>query len=384
MTAFFTAPAIAWGPGAIEQLSGVGARRAIVLVDRAVAGTPPARRVVEELEKAGTTVDVVAAESAPDRTDAIETLRSRASSARPDWIVVVGGGRTLDAGKALRLALEAPELSLASPPPVLPFPETPTVRLVAIPTTSGSGAEASWVADVTAPDGTPLELSDRRLVPEWALVDPEFAAARSGPGVVAEAVEAAAVAIEAYLSAWANPFSDALALDAAVTVLRRLPNAVRWSADPDARAAIHYAATAAGLAASNAQRGIGHALARALVEPTGRPYAELLGVLLPYVLDFDRPAARDRLERLAASVGPPDDRTTVALPLRLRRLYDTVRFPVHLGSTGADLDPLRTARATVVARTLRSPAALANPRVPAAADVEGILDAAIAGRPGAG
>jgi len=379
MTAFFTAPSIAWGPGAVEQLSGLTPRRALLLVDPAVARSDGARRVVEEIEKTGASVETVADVGDPDHVASVHRLRDAHRGTPPDLLVALGGGRCLDGAKATRLALECPELSLDALPPVLPLPDRATIALVAVPTTSGSGADASWSADLVGSDGTLLEVADRRLVPDWTVVDPGFAAAVPPAEVVPQALEAAALAIEAYLSAWSNPFSDALAVDAASTIVRRLPHAVKWSGDPDARPAIHYAATAAGLAASNAQRGIAHALARALERPTGLSYARLVGIVLPHALEFDRPGARDRVELLASAVAPPDERAPVALAARLRRLYENLRFPADLTAAGVAPDRLVEARATIVAATLRSPAALANPRVPSAADVGAILDA-VAGR----
>jgi alcohol dehydrogenase class IV len=379
MTAFFTAPSIAWGPGAVEQLSGLRVRRALVLADPAVARSDGVRRVVEELEKTDATVDTIADLAAPDAAETLHLLVGRLTGGVPDCIVAVGGGRCIDGAKGARLVLECPGLRLDALPPVLPLPERPTVQLVAIPTTSGSGADASWTADLTGSGGTLLELSDRRMVPDWTIVDPAFAATLPAGEIVPSALEAAAQGIESFLSAWSNPFSDALALDAVTTVVRRLPHAVKWSSDPDARAAIHYAATAAGLAASNAQRGLAHALARALVAPTALSYARLIGIVLPHVLEYDRAGARDRIELLSTAILSPEERAPVALVARLRRLYETLRFPIDLAGAGVALDRVRDARAAIVANTLRSPGALANPRVPNAADVGSLLDA-VSGR----
>ncbi|EQD36438.1 Alcohol dehydrogenase, iron-type domain protein [mine drainage metagenome] len=262
-----------------------------------------------------------------------------------------------------------PGLALAAMPPLLDVPPGGP-RLIAIPTTSGSGADASWTADLVAEDGAPVEVAHRALVPEWSLLDPAFAATLPPAAVVDGALESLALAVEAYLSAWSGPFSDALALDAATTVLRRLPHAIRWSDDPDARAALHYAASAAGLAASNAQRGVAHALARALEGPTGLGYARLLGLVLPAVLEFDHPSARDRIETLTERARGRDDRDDRPLAARLRRLEETVGAPASVRSAHGRIE---AERATIVERTLRAPGILGNPRVPTRADVEAIL-----------
>ena len=375
MTGFFTSPRIAWGPGAIEQLSGLGARRAVVVVDPTVARAGGHRRVVEELAKSETVVEVVDDLALPDRPEELDRLVVRLKGTGADWVVAVGGGRVIDATEAARFLAERPEgPAAASFSPVVDLPDPPRMRVVAVPTTSGSGGEASWTADVWAPDGTPVELAHRALVPDWALVDPAFAQSLSSELRVEGALETAAQALEAYLSAWANPFSDALAADALATVLERLPHALRWSDDPDAKAALHFAATSAGLASSNAQRGLAHALARALVGPTGLSYGRLIGTVLPAVLEFDRPSARDRLEALTTAVVRGEGATRVPLASRFARLFETFRFPTDLVAAGADPERLRAARGTIVAHVLRSPAVLANPRVPSAEDVGRLLD----------
>jgi alcohol dehydrogenase class IV len=364
MSGFFLAPRIGWGPGAIEQLSGLGARSAMVVVDPGVARRHGERRIVEELAKSETAVEVVVAAPEPDRWSEVRALTDRIERSGADWVVAVGGGRTLDSAKAARFGAELSGVDLATITPALAAPEPPRRRLVALPTTSGSGAEATWTADLTAEDGAPLEVAHRALMPDWALLDPALAEGLPVDRIVDGGFEALALATEAYLSAWSNPLTDALAASAASTVIERLPHAVRWSEDPDAREALHYAATAAGLASSNAQRGAAHALARALVAPTGLPYARLIGIALPFVLDFDRNGARDRLERLASLTRVRDDTADVPLAERVRRLADLVRMPATVDAAGGNVAAALAGLPGVLAAARRSPGVLSNPRVP--------------------
>ncbi len=374
MAGFFTAPRIAWGPGAAEQLSGLAAHRAGVVVDASVDAHDGARRVVEELAKTPATVERFALPEVPDRIDRVAELADRIRGFAPDWLVVVGGGRAIDSGKAVRLLVERPQLDLLALPPILELDGPPRVGLVAIPTTSGSGAEASASVDLSTADGDPFELSHRSLAPDWALLDPAFADSLTPELRLEGGFETAAQSLEAYLSAWANPLSDPLAIDALATVLERLPHALRWSDDPDAKAALHYAATAAGLASGNAQRGLAHALARALTGPTRLSYGRLLGILIPHVLEFDRPSARDRLEMLATAVLRGESPTRLPVATRWTRLLETFRWPPTLSAAGVDVGRLASARPSVIAQTLRSPAVLANPRIPSAADLGQLLD----------
>jgi alcohol dehydrogenase class IV len=377
VSGYFVSPRLAWGTGALEQLSGLEIRRAFVLVDAEVARRDGVRRLVEELAKSDSATTVETAADRPHHVDAVEPLVEGLRAHPPDAIVAVGGGRVLDAAKAVRLRLGWPAVPLARLPPLLGPPTGPVPSLVAVPTTSGSGSEASWSADLLAADGAPFEVADRSFVPDWAIVDPAFASSLPPERVLDGAAETLGQACEAFLSAWSNPFSDGLAVDAATTVLGRLAHAVRWSDDPDARAALHYAATAAGLAASNAQRGLAHAVARALEAPTGLPYGRLVGVALPPVLDFDRPSARALLELLAWRATTEEQPQPLPLADRVRRLFEQLRFPSTVRAAGGTLDRWPDARPKAVEAVLRSPAVLANPRVPSATEVGSLLDAAV-------
>ncbi|MGP8072486.1 MAG: iron-containing alcohol dehydrogenase [Thermoplasmata archaeon] len=377
MSGFFLAPRIAWGTGALEQLSGLGVRRAVLLVDPTVARRDGARRLVEELAKCDATVEVETASDRASSLDEVDRVAERFRDHLPDTLIALGGGRTLDAAKAVRLRWTRPDLALAALPPLWDPPAGPGITLLAVPTTSGSGAEASWAADLRAVDGAPVEVAHRSLVPDWALVDPALAASLGPAEQMDGAFEALGLAAEAFLSAWANPFSDALALDAVASVVRRLPHAIRWSDDPDARAALHYAATSAGLASSNAQRGLAHALARALEGPSGLPYGRLMGIALPHVLEFNHPSARDRLETLAERARDRDERGDTSLAQRLRRLYGQFPFPLTVRAAGGNLEAVERERTDVLARTLRSPGALANPRVPTESDLAALLAAVL-------
>ena len=129
MTGFFTGPPIAWGTGAIEQLSSLAVRQAAVVLDPALGAHPLARRVVEELAKADATVEVVPVEDPPDSVPHVEALAERLRATGPNWVVVVGGGRTIDAAKAARVRLARPELSLANLTPMVELPDPFPVRL---------------------------------------------------------------------------------------------------------------------------------------------------------------------------------------------------------------------------------------------------------------
>ncbi len=373
MSGFFTAPSIAWGPGALDQLNGLGAHRPLVAIDPHVARSDPARAVQEELEKGGASVTVEVVPERPYLASQVDALAARFTASSPDWIVAVGGGATLDAVRAARLRYESPEIDWASLSALASLPEPPRSQLVAIPTTSGSGQDASAYALLERADGAPIELAHRALLPRWTLLDPVVARSVPAPIAAETAFEIVGQAIEAFTSAWANPFSDALALEAVQRTVRHWPRPARRLEDDEGRPSLHYAATAAGLAASNAQLGLAHAFAAALRGPTRLSYGRLYAIALPPVVEYSFPSARDRYETIVGCLLTPDGgRPDVAE--RLAELRTAAELPATLADAGVAPDALADHRRAIVRAVLASPSALANPRVPAPADVERLLD----------
>jgi len=382
MQGVFSAPRIVTGPGAIEALSGFGARRPLVVIDPAIATSTGARRVVEELEKPdGVVVTTFSDVTIEPTIDDVERGVAAVRSAGPDLIVALGGGSTIDTAKALWIRFVRPDVALETITPLVELGLRPGATFVAIPTTSGSGAEATWTAELRADDGRPVDVATRELVPDWALLDASLA--RSAPSSVRAdaAADLLGHALEALGSEWANPFSDAAGHDALATALTTLPKIAKHPDDEEARATLHHAATLAGIAASNAQVGVAHALARALRPSTSLSHGRLVGILLPYATEFNYPSARDRYARLTGPLGPPIAANRSALAERLRAVLGPLGIPRTLAEAGVDRLRADGGRAAAIAHAARTPAAIANPRVPSEEELGRLLDAAWSGAP---
>jgi len=214
---------------------------------------------------------------------------------RPDLIVAVGGGSVMDAAKAMRLLYEHPEMSLEEL--TLPFldprkrvalfpRDAHIVQLVAIPTTSGTGSEVSPAAVITV-GGHKQTLVDYCLVPDMAIVDPLLTLSMPAALTSDSGVDALTHSLEAVVSIFASPYTDAFCVQAARLIFDALP---RVHADPDdlaARTDMANAATLAGLAFSNAFVGTNHALAHAVGARFGLAHGRANGVFLPHVLRYN-------------------------------------------------------------------------------------------------
>ena len=360
---FFTVPRLTWGPGALEQLSSLDAQRVVVVVDPRVQKLVQFARTLEELGKTGASVDVTSEVSCEPTVRSVgpvaETLRNR----NPNWIVAVGGGSTIDTAKAAWVRWVRPELDLAQVTPLVELGLRQKARLVAVPTTNGSGSDASWLAHLWDDQGALVELASRELEPDWSVLDPGFSESLDRPATADGAADLLAHAVEAVESEWAHPFSNAMAFEALGLVSSSFSRLARRREDSEARAAAQYAATLAGIAMSNSSTGNAHALAHALHATTGLPHGRLVGIVLPYVVDFNFPSARDALVRVGSVLGPsgPPQRGTVAA--RIRELLAPFGIPDSLSAAGVDIPAVRRDQASIVDKAMRSTSARANPRV---------------------
>ena len=380
MIGFFTPPRFVFGPGAIEQLSALDARRALVVADPALRG-PTTERVVEELAKSECSVElfdgVVVDPTVASVTHGVERARAHA----PEWIVALGGGSAIDTAKAVWVGYGRGDLALSDVGPLTELNLRAKARFVAIPTTSGSGAESSWTAHVRTDSGDFLELASRELVSDWALLDPMLARSVPPERRAECGAEALAHAMEAVASEWATPITDALAREAVGELLPTLPRSVKHPEDDEARATMHYGASMAGLAAANSQLGLAQAIAQALRGPFRIPHGRLLAVALPYVAEFNFPSARHRYAGLSPLIGPASLQTRAALADRLRGSLEGAGLPRTLPQAGVEAAELQGALSRLVETIHRSPTAIANPRVASPDEIRRLLTTMVEGGP---
>jgi alcohol dehydrogenase class IV len=373
MMGFFTSPRICVGPGSVEQLSSLGVRRALLLVDPAVADAEGDRRIREELQKDGAQVAVSKAVRIAPTIESLDAGTRAASDFAPDWIVAVGGGSTIDTAKGVWVRYARPDLDLPTLTPLIDLRLRDRARMVAIPTTSGSGSEATWMAHFSDASGHPVELASRELIPDWALLDPTLPATMPATVAIDSGLDALAHALEALASSWATPFSDGLAREAIATLTRGLPEVLDHPDDFELRLPLHAAATMAGLALSNAQSGLVHAIAHAIGPPTGLSHGRLVAILLPWVLEFNFPAAREAYSSLGGVLGAPAIQQATPFAEWFRRLNARLGVPPTLSAAGVDVRALLDRLPEWLPDVQRATSFGANPRIPSPEELTMLL-----------
>ena len=389
--------------GSLESLADLDARSAVIVTDPDGA----ARGVVDAV-RVHLRVPSVRVFDEVEPEPGIATIRAGVAlldQLEPELVIAVGGGSVMDAAKVMRLLHEHPEIDLEEL--MLPFldprkrvAQYPTVqhrvKLVAIPTTAGTGSEVSPGAVISV-DGRKATLVDYSLVPDRAVVDPELTLSLPASITADSGVDALTHALEAVVSIFASPYTDAFCVQAARLILDALPRAVRDGSDLEARTMMANAATLAGLAFSNAFLGVNHALAHAVGAEFHIPHGRANAILLPHVLRYNAAlptkfmpspgygsyvapqkyaqlgyvllGGRDEAERRARLFGAVDE------------LLATVGMPRTLKEAGVDEADFEAALPRLVAAAAADPSLRTNPRMPLLAELTGLLRAAFHDRP---
>jgi alcohol dehydrogenase class IV len=217
-----------------------------------------------------------------------------------DFVIGFGGGSSLDMAKVASLASENPR-------PIEQYIGVDRVPrkglpLILVPTTAGSGSEASK-SIVLVKDEIKDGIVSEKVMADLAIVDPMLTVTMPPNLTSMTGIDALSHAIEAYMSINANAFTDPLALKAISMISTNLRRAYSNGSDLDARKAMSEAALLAGLAFSNASNCAGHAAAYAFAAKYGVPHGMACGISLPYVMKFNILAIPEKLADVAIAMG---------------------------------------------------------------------------------
>jgi alcohol dehydrogenase class IV len=356
-----------------EHARRLGADRALLVTDPYMSQTGVAGAIQERLEEAGVATTVFDAVQ-PDPTDHnVEEGLSALRSSDAQVVVAVGGGSALDAAKMI-------SVGDANPGPIREYMgyhriPNPGLPLIAIPTTAGTGSEATRVTVITESEThTKMMILDGKLVPQVALVDYELTLTMPPALTAHVGVDTLTHGIEAYVSKLAGPMTDPYALSCIRLVGATLRRA--WS-DPDdreAREAMALAACHGGIAFANSSVCLVHGMSRPLGATFGIAHGLSNAVLLPAVTAYSIGQATERYATVARALGVADldDRDTTAcdkLLAGLQQLNADIQVPPLRDLPGVTEDAFEAALAKMADDALASGSPARNPRVPETAEV---------------
>ena len=329
------------GPGAVSKLAELGAKRVFLVTDPYFYQNGTANRIAA---CAGAEQVEIFHDVKPDPTVELAaegTAKLKAFGA--DLIIGLGGGSAMDCAKAMA------------------WFGGQGAKLVAIPTTSGSGSEVTDFAILTH-NKVKHPLIDKRLRPNVAILDSDLLQELPASLIADSGYDVICHALEAYVATGAGVFTDALARDAFRSAFSALP--ASFAGRKEVRLKIHQAATMAGMAFSQAGLGLCHAMAHALGGLFHVPHGRLNAILLPSVVSCNAHVAGHKYAELARATGIGGSADTVAvrnLKNALIRLRRDLNLPQTLAEAGIAPRDVWAATGEIVKATLADPCCETNP-----------------------
>jgi alcohol dehydrogenase len=293
---------------------------------------------------------------------------------KPDLIIGLGGGSALDAAKAVAL--------LATNPGCIEDYEgrgkykSPPLPVLAIPTTCGTASEVTWVSVITHTERKfKMSIKGPLMFPAVALVDPDLLLTLPPPLIASTGMDALTHAIEAYTVKPATFMTDIFARESLKLIFQSLERAYTdIKKDDEARETIMLGSMIAGMAFGNSDVGAVHCIAEAVGSLYDTPHGVANSVFLPYVMEFNLPAAKNRYAEIARIAGIQEKENVAAAQKLIRKIKDLSRS-LSIPSF-RDLGVEKDKFAEIAEKSFRNNSNPSNPREAGVADYMGILEKA--------
>lgn len=347
--------------GAVGWLTATHGSRAFVCADSYLVGSPELHDILESLHAQGVAT-AVHADVIPEMPVAsVDGALNAAREFGADVVVAVGGGSSIDLAKLVSVLLaHGGEIADYYGENRVPGP---TLPVIAVPTTAGTGSEVTPVAVLTdTRRNRKVGVSSAHLIPVAAVCDPELTLSCPPEVTASSGTDALSHCIEAYTAVQRpadvdlartrvflgrGAITDTLALTGMRHIVAGLRQAYADPTDRDARACTMYGALMAGLAFGTAGTAAAHALQYPIGALTGTPHGVGVGVLLPYVMSYNRAVREKELAEVARVFGGQgdDEELAAAAPALVSDFLAAVGIPRNLAAIGMPADRLDWAAA---------------------------------------
>jgi len=325
-----------------------------------------------------------------------------------DQIIALGGGSVIDAAKIMKLKYESPQADLeelAAPfldirKRVVRYPteKTNRARLIAIPTTSGTGSEVTPFAVLfDKQSGRKVTLADYSLTPDVAIVDPQFVMSMPKGLTADTGIDCLTHALEAAVSIYASPYTDSNCMQAIQLAFKYLPIAYEHPRDEEARCMMHNAACIAAIAFANVSVGVNHALAHAFGARFRIAHGRANALMLPHVIAYNAsvptkfmPSPNQRaysahnkyalIADLLGLGGSTVEEKVKKLVTAIEQLLDQLAFPRSIAELGISREEFERAVPDLVKMAFEDPSWRTNPRMPLLSELQELLWSAYGGR----
>lgn len=363
MQTFKVKTKVCFGEDAMSVLGGYKDVNAVIFTDAFMVKSGAADRIASYLTGARSVR--IFGEIKPDPP--IELIADGLAfliDAKADIVVALGGGSSIDAAKAT--ILMAKRSGFKS-----------DIRLIAIPTTSGTGSEVTSFAVITDKEkGIKYPLVDDELLPDIAILDPELVVSAPARITADTGFDVITHALEAYISTAANDYSDALAEKSLQLAFEFLPRAYADGNDLLAREKMHTSSCLAGMAFNAVSLGVNHGIAHQLGAKFHIPHGRANAMLLPHVMRFNadlnanfgaktETEASIRLAKIARMIGLSGDDTNSLVLALCKHMFYMLKMtgtPLTLADAGVTREAYEAVKPAIIDAALKDACTATNPR----------------------
>lgn len=381
-TSMFFMPSInLFGEGSVNevgsQLNNLGVKKPLLVTDEGLHSLGLSEQVANIVREAGLDIAIFP-EAQPNPTDknvadGVKVYEEESC----DSIITLGGGSSHDAGKAIGIV--AVNGGTIHDYEGVDKSEKPTVPLIAINTTAGTGSELTRFTIITdIKRKVKMAIVDKHITPAVSINDSSLMVGKPPALTAATGLDALTHAIEAYVSINATPITDALAIQTMKIVPKYLPRAVANGKDLEAREQMAYAQSLAGMAFNNAGLGYVHAIAHQMGGFYDLPHGVCNAILLPHVCKFNLIAKTERYAHIASYLGENIDGLSEYEAAQkgikvIERLAVDLDIPSGFAEMGAKEEDI-----TILAENaMKDVTAATNPRTPTLEEVKQIIQNAM-------
>lgn len=294
------------GKGAIQEIPGIvkekGLNRAFIASDPDLVKYGVTKKVTDLLDRNGLAYEVYS-DIKPNPT--IENVQSGVEAYKKsgaDYMITVGGGSSMDTGKAIGIIINNPEFAdVRSLEGVAPT-RNHTVFTIAVPTTAGTAAEATINYVITDVEKKrKFVCVDTNDIPDVAIIDPDMMATMPRGLTAATGMDALTHAIEGYTTKAAWELADCLNLEAVRLIAKSLRAAV--NNEEEGREGMALGQYVTGMAFSNVGLGIAHSMAHTLGAVYDTPHGVACAMMLPIVMEYNQEATGEKFKDIAQAMG---------------------------------------------------------------------------------
>lgn len=333
-----------FGPGARKELPGVVARfgyqKALVVTDKGLMKFGVAKMVLDVLDEAGIAYeifdDVKPNPTVTNVKDGIKVCKNSCA----DFIVAIGGGSAMDTAKGIGIVCNNPEFSDIVSLEGVADTKKKSLPIIALPTTAGTAAETTInYVIIDEQNQKKMVCVDPNDIPAVAIVDAELMYSLPKGLTASTGMDAMTHAIEGYITKAAWEMSDMFEIKAIEMIHKYLPIAVNDPTNPEGRNGMAVAQYIAGMAFSNVGLGVDHGMAHPMSALHDIPHGVACAILLPTVMRFNAPAAKEKYVEIAKACGVYKDGMTTdeavdAACNEIANLSRIVGIPEHLSELG--------------------------------------------------